>query len=217
MLGTLASLVVEQMRKGLDAERDRRAETLFKNEVAAGRIQFRLRLDGRNWRMPFQMDTTEPINARQLVSRTGGPLQKSLFVPVYESELNRDERDVAVHLDGEEALTWWHRNVARTQYGIQGWKRHKIYPDFIFAMQSDGSTSRIVVLETKGDQLDNLDTAYKREMLSFISDKFAWDDCAPAGELELVKNSGEIVQCALILMSEWETKLPAYLRKGHAK
>ena len=84
-------------------------------------------------------------------------------------------------------------------------------------MQSDGSTNRIVVLETKGDQLDNLDTAYKRKVLSFLSDKFAWDDCAPAGELELVKNTGEIVHCALILMSEWETKLPAYLMKGHAK
>ncbi|MDE0378003.1 MAG: DEAD/DEAH box helicase family protein [Rhodospirillales bacterium] len=216
-LGILAGLIVEEMRKGLDAERDRRAEALFKNEVAASRIQFRLRLDGRNWRMPFQMDTAEPINARQLVSRTGGPLQKSLFAPVYESELNRDERDVAVHLDGEEALTWWHRNVARTQYGIQGWKRHKIYPDFIFAMQSDGSTNRIVVLETKGDQLDNLDTAYKRKVLSFLTDTFKWDDCAPAGELELVKNTGEIVHCALILMSEWETRLPTYFQRGHAK
>ncbi len=216
-LGILASLIVEEMRKELDAERDRLAEAIFRNEVAAERIQFRLRLDGRNWRMPFHMDTTEPANARQLLSSQGGPLQKSLFAPVYESELNRDERDVAVHLDGEKALTWWHRNVARTQYGIQGWKRHKIYPDFIFAMQTDGSTSRIVVLETKGDQLDNLDTAYKRKMLSFLSDNFAWDDCAPAGELELVKNSGETVHCALVLMSEWETKLPVYFLSGHAK
>ena len=98
--------------------------------VTAGRIQFRLRLDGRNWRMPFQIDTTEPPDGRQLVSRNGGPLERSLFAPVYEGEFNRDERDVAVYLDGEEALTWWHRNVARTQYGIQGWRRGKIYPDF---------------------------------------------------------------------------------------
>ncbi|MCY4594539.1 MAG: hypothetical protein OXC19_07015 [Bryobacterales bacterium] len=75
-LGILVSLIVEEMRKGLDAERDRRAEAFFKNEVAAGRIQFRLRLDGRNWRMPFHIDNTEPANARQLVSRTGSPLQK---------------------------------------------------------------------------------------------------------------------------------------------
>ena len=210
-LGGIARLVVEEMRNELDRARDARAEALFKDAVAAGRIQFRLRLDGRNWRMPFQTDTTEPADVRQLVSRNGGPLEKSLFAPVYESEFNRDESEVAVYLDGEEALTWWHRNVARTQYGIQGWKKGKIYPDFIFAVQADGATNRITVLETKGDQLDNLDTAYKREVLSFLSSSFAWDDCTPAGELELITDNGHTVQCTLILMSEWKTKLPHFL------
>jgi type III restriction enzyme len=180
-LGKLASLIVEELRKGLDAVRNEKAEARFKTEVAAGRIQFRLRLDGRNWRMPPTVETTEHENGRQVVSKTGGALEKSLFSPVYENELNKDERDVAVYLDGEKALTWWHRNVARTQYGLQGWRKAKIYPDFIFAVQSEGAAKRITVLETKGDQLDNLDTAYKREVLSFLSDNFAWDDCVPAG------------------------------------
>jgi len=210
-LGALASLIVEELRKGLDAERTARAEALFKSEVEAGRIQFRLRLDGRNWRMPFTIETTEPETARQLLSRTGGPLEKSLFSPVYENELNGDERDVAVYLDGEKALAWWHRNVARTQYGIQGWKKAKIYPDFIFAVQTEGKARRITVLETKGDQLDNLDTDYKRQVLDFLSDSFAWDSSTLAGELELIKNTGEIVQGTLVLMSEWQTKLPGYL------
>ena len=43
-------MIVEELRKGLDTERTARAEDLFKAEVAAGRIQFRLCLDGRNWR-----------------------------------------------------------------------------------------------------------------------------------------------------------------------
>lgn len=209
-LGLLASLIVEELRKGLEAARNARAEALFKAEVAAGRIQFRLRLDGRNWRMPFSIETTEPENARQLLNRAGGPLEKSLFAPVYENELNSDERDVAVYLDGEKTLAWWHRNVARTQYGIQGWKKAKIYPDFIFAVQRDGEAKRITVLETKGDQLDNLDTAYKREALAFLSDHFEWDEATPVGELELV-NNGETVEGTLILMSEWKAKLPAYL------
>lgn len=210
-LGRLASLIVEELRKGLDTERTARAEVLFKTEVAAGRIQFRLRLDGRNWRMPFSIETTEPENARQVVSKTGGPLERSLFAPVYESELNSEEREVAIYLDGGTALTWWHRNVARTQYGIQGWKKAKIYPDLVFAVQREGEAKRISVLETKGDQLDNLDTAYKREVLTFLSDSFRWDDYTPAGELELIKNNGEIIQCTLILMSEWRAKIPAYL------
>jgi len=209
-LGQIASLIVEELRKGLDAARNTRAEALFKAEVAAGRIQFRLRLDGRNWRMPFSVETTEPENARQLLNRAGGPLEKSLFSPVYENELNSDERDVAVYLDGEKTLAWWHRNVARTQYGLQGWKKAKIYPDFIFAVQREGEAKRITVLETKGDQLDNLDTAYKREALAFLSAHFEWDEVTPVGELELV-NNGETVEGTLILMSEWKAKLPAYL------
>ncbi len=209
-LGQLASLIVEELRKGLDRARSARAEALFKAEVAAGRIQFRLRLDGRNWRMPFSIETEEPENGRKLLNRAGNALEKSLFAPVYESELNGDEQDVAVYLDGEKTLTWWHRNVARSQYGIQGWKKAKIYPDFIFAVQREGENKRITVLETKGDQLDNLDTAYKRDALAFLSDHFRWDDATPVGELELV-NNGETVEGTLILMSEWKAKLPAHL------
>ena len=210
-LGKLANLIVEELRKGLDNECAMRAEALFKAEVVAGRIQFRLRLDSRNWRMPFSLDTLEPENARQLLSKTGGPLEKSLFAPVYENDLNSEEREVAVYLDGEQALSWWHRNVARTQYGIQGWNRAKIYPDFIFSVQVEEEAKRLTVLETKGDQLDNLDTAYKRELLAFLSNNFSWDAYTPAGKLELVQHNSETVQCTLILMSEWEEKLPGYL------
>ena len=135
----LAGLIVEVLRTGLEKERNTRAEAIFRHEVSAGTIQFRLRLDDRDWRMPFHLETSEPDSARQLLSASGGPLQKSLFAPIYENEFNRDERDVAVYLDGDEALAWWHRNVARTQYGIQGWKKGKIYPDFIFAVETEGS------------------------------------------------------------------------------
>ena len=211
-LGGIARLLVEKARDELAKERDERAEMLFKSDVADGRIQFRLRLDGRNWSMPSHVDTNQPPDARQLVSGTGGPLQRSLFAPVYESELNRDEREVAVYLDGEKTLTWWHRNVARSHYGVQGWRKGRIYPDFIFAVRGDGAAERIAVLETKGDHLDNLDTDYKRDVLSFLSSSFAWDDHTPAGELELVMEEGLTVQCALILMSEWKTKLPAFLK-----
>ncbi|MDF1653064.1 hypothetical protein P1J24_30140, partial [Pseudomonas aeruginosa] len=89
-------------------------------------------------------------------------------------------------------------------------KEAKSYPDFIFALPRDGEARRITVLETKGDQLDNLDTAYKREALSFLSEHFQWDEATPVGELELV-NNGETVEGTLILMSEWQAKLPTHL------
>ncbi len=52
--------------------------------------------------------------------KDGNPVQRSLFSPVYEDDFNGDERDVAVYLDGDAALSWWHRNVARSQYAVQG-------------------------------------------------------------------------------------------------
>ena len=101
--------------------------------------------------------------------------------------------------------------MASRQYGIPGWRRGRVYPDFIFASQQSGKGSRIVVLETKGDQLDNLDTAYKRELLNVLSGNFAWDTTTAAGTLAMTTTNGETVECALVLLSEWPSKLPTYL------
>ncbi|SDO57300.1 DEAD/DEAH box helicase family protein [Phyllobacterium sp. OV277] len=209
--GMLSSRIIDELRRGLDVARAEKTEALFKDAVAKGIVQFRLRLDGKNWRLPFVVETTETVGSRQVLSLSGGPLVKSLFAPIYETELNTDERAVAGYLDNEGALKWWHRNVARKQYGLQGWRRAKIYPDFIFAVQRNEGGDRITVLETKGDQLDNLDTAYKRDLLEFLSGNFAWDKTVPAGTLELAGVNGETVECALVLMSEWKSKLPGYL------
>lgn len=211
-IASLASMIIEELRKGLDKERAKRAEALFKQDVTDGCIQFRLRLDGRNWIMPKEMETTEPDNAPQIFDSDGLALKKSLFAPVYQAELNGEEKDVAVYLDGHKAVTWWHRNVARAHYALQGWKRSKIYPDFIFAATGKGAERRITILETKGDQLEgNLDTTYKRNVLDLLSESFTLDKNAVAGELEIFLEDGVSVDCAMILMSEQDVKLPIYL------
>ena len=210
-LGALSSRIVDELRRALDTARNEMAETVFKDGVAAGQVQFRLRLDGKNWRLPFTIETSEPEDARKLANSKGDVLTKSLFAPLYENDLNKDEQAVAGYLDDEKTLTWWHRNVARRQYGLQGWKRAKVYPDFLFAVQRQGKGNRIVVLETKGDQLDNLDTAYKRDLLGQLSQNFSWDKVHSAGKLELQSENGETVECALVLMSEWKAELPKLL------
>ena len=63
-------------------------------------------------------------------------------------------------------------------------------------------------METKGDHLDNLDTKYKKAVLQLISDAYEIETAARIGELELVIEDGTTVKCDLVLMSEWETKLP---------
>jgi len=212
-LGSISGLIVEELRKWLTDLRDANAEALFRAEVIAGRIQFRLRTDGHNWRMPMNIDTYEPPNADQLPGREGSPLTKSMFSPIFKGDFSsQDERDVAVYLDGESALRWWHRNVARSNYFVQGWKRQRIFPDFIFAVQRGAKDDKLVVLEIKGEHLKgNDDTNYKRDVLHLMTDAFTYEEMARVGELDLQAQNGTEVICDLVMLSDWKTVLPTFL------
>jgi type III restriction enzyme len=211
-LGKLHGLLIEELRKWLAGERDRMAEAHFRQEVAAGRIQFRLRTDQHHWTMPADSVTYEPQGADQMLGADGGPLQRSLFAPLYKNDLNQEEREVAVYLDAEQSLIWWHRNVARHQYVLQGWRRERIYPDFLFAVRPGNpydKGNRLVVMETKGDHLQgNADTEYKRAVLDLMTQAFQIDQTQRVGELSIVNPDGTRVECDLVLMKEWKVKLP---------
>jgi type III restriction enzyme len=213
-LGTVSGVIIDRLRVALTKERDARSETLFRAAVKAGEIQFRLRLDGNNWPMPDHMLTSEAANAPHLTGSDGGALNRSLFSPVFRNELNGQEQNVAVHLDGDGTVKWWHRNVAKAGYGmgLQGWKRGRIYPDFIFATGGNAGARRIVVLETKGDHLQNPDTDYKRDVLDFLTQNFSWDQAVPAGQLQIAM-TGETVECVLVLMEDIPARLPALIAR----
>lgn len=208
-IGRSTGTIVSLLREDLEKERLARSEALFRRDIHDGLIQFRLRVDGINWTMPKVIQTTEPEGADTLVNKNGLALQRSLFALVYKAELNDDERRVAVMLDDAETLQWWHRNAVGA-YGLQGWRRGKIYPDFLFAVKRANGSAELIALETKGDHLQNEDTDYKADLLTVLSDSFSWDNASSIGQLEL-DNSGETVRCELILMREIEAKLPAFL------
>ncbi|HMM07878.1 MAG TPA: DEAD/DEAH box helicase family protein [Paracoccus solventivorans] len=212
-LGAASGVIIDRLRVALTKERDARSEALFRAAVKAGDIQFRLRLDGNNWQMPDHMLTSEAANTPHLTGTDGGALNRSLFSPVFRNELNVQEQNVAVHLDGDATVKWWHRNVAKAGYGmgLQGWKRGRIYPDFIFATGAKAGAGRIVVLETKGDHLQNPDTDYKRDVLNFLTENFSWDQATPAGQLQIAM-TGETVECALVLMEDISARLPKLIR-----
>jgi len=213
-LGVLSSLILQELRKHLIAERDKLAESHFMSDVASSRVQFRLRTDAHNWRMPDTMETTLPEKSPKLLRKSGDPVEKSLFAPAFQGDFNSDEADFACYLDEVEALKWWHRNVAKSgQYFVQGWRRNKVYPDFLFALVRGDGSRKVVVIETKGDQLEgNLDTTYKRKLLKLVNDHFALENVKKAGELELVIDDKTTVSCDLVLMSEWAKRLPTHLQ-----
>ena len=206
-LGAASGVIIDTLRLALVKERDVRAEALFRQDVQAGRIQFRLRLDGNNWQMPAYIGTTEPQASPHLAGADSGERVRSLYSPVLLNDLNGEEQNVAVHLDGEAAVKWWHRNLAKTNYGLQGWKRGRIYPDFILATGGNAGAGRIAVMETKGDHLQNPDTDYKRDVLNFLTATFAWDQAVPVDQLQIAM-TGETAEFALVFMQDVPTKLP---------
>jgi type III restriction enzyme len=66
------------------------------------------------------------------------------------------EYSMAEFLASQKNIKWWHKNIARTGFCINGFVN--AYPDFI-AMTENGM---ILVIETKGDHLvENIDSRHK--------------------------------------------------------
>lgn len=208
-IGMLSTFILEELRKFLITKRDDLAEQIFFHKVERKNIQFRLRTDAHNWEMPDYIWTELAENAAKLIRKSGDVVEKSLFAPAYKQDFNGDEDDFACYLDEHQALVWWHRNVAKSgQYYVQGWRKNKVYPDFIFAVKG----KKIVVIETKGDQLEgNLDTKYKQKLLTAINKNFSVDKTQKAGELELVFDDQTTISCDMLLMSEWQTKIHQHI------
>jgi hypothetical protein len=101
--------------------------------------------------------------------------------------------------------------AARTQYGLQGWKRHKVYPDFVFGLVSQGAQQRMVLLETKGAHLGgNEDTSYKTALLQRLSEVFHDKRFQSVGELALIVAEHQTeLACDLLLSPNWAGALEA--------
>ena len=73
-----------------------------------------------------------------------------------EEEMNGPEKQIAWELSNLPSILWWHRNLSRQGFFINGYG-NKAYPDFI-AMTRSGKT---LMIESKGDYLSNPDSARK--------------------------------------------------------
>ena len=72
-------------------------------------------------------------------------------------------------------FNWWHRVAARQrgEYYLQGWKRGRIYPDFVAMANEISGVTHVMIFDTKGEHLaGNLDTEYKRKVLETLEGAF---------------------------------------------
>jgi type III restriction enzyme len=211
-LASASASLTERLRVDVEAERDRLAQTLFNRLVAEGRIEFRLRADATDYELPHEVEIDLNTPPQALLQHDGlHPVEKSLLEPALRlPDMNALEAGFAGYLDAKEALTWWHRNVAKTQFGLQGWRRHKVYPDFVFGQLTHDGRSRTVLMETKGLHLQGSDdTAYKQALLQRLSEAFRDERRHKAGELVLEGPADEEVRCDLIIDQAWRGALEA--------
>jgi type III restriction enzyme len=216
-LGALSSYIIDELRKVLAKWRDDEAAKIFADRLASGQIEFRIRGDGGDWIMPTELVVIAGENAELLSRATGTPLERSLFLPIYRHELNNEERGLAQRLDAHNLVHWWHRNgTVRGDYALRGWRRGRVYPDFVFAVIKDGAGQRLVALESKGDQLDNPDTAYKADLLAKLSDAYPKHVSVPTGELGL-ESAAPDYAAAVVLFSDMDAKLPGLIQRDSAE
>ena len=129
-----------------------------------------------------------------------------MFDKVDKDDINPFEESVAICLDEQDKLLWWYRNIAHVDYYVQGWKQHKIYPDFIAAKKNKKDSldySKVYVLETKGLHLKNDDTHYKQSIFE-ICNKEAKQK--PWDELELEFSQKEF-EFQVVFDDEWKQKV----------
>lgn len=210
-LAASSASFIEALRLALQAERDRLAEIEFRALLDAGRIEFRLRADRHDYELPPDMSLQFSGPARAWTRDSDGSvMQRTLFEPALRTaDINEFEHKVAGYLDEQQAVRWWHRNVAKAQLGLQGWKRGKVYPDFVFAMNTTESPNRLVLLETKGLHLQGEDTRYKQALLERLSAAFRDERWQRVGSLELDGGSAETVVCDLVFDAAWQGTLAA--------
>jgi len=172
--------VIEELKKILEKERDKMAEQVFKKLLDKKKLCFFLIQEKGHHVLPSHIKVKS--NKKLINERTNEAIQKSLFDYVPEENFNELEKSVAIYLDEQEKLLWWYRNMSRQDYHIQGWKRKKIYPDFIAADKKKDSKDdygTVYVLETKGIHLKNEDTKYKQDVFVLCKElgaKKAWKE-----------------------------------------
>ena len=99
-----------------------------------------------SYKLPKEISPTETIAS----------IPKSL----YSEEENFDteyERKVVMELSSLNNIKWWHRNMARKGFAING--AVNAYPDIMVRTES----GKLLLIETKGDQLENSESREKAE------------------------------------------------------
>ncbi len=198
--------VIEELKKLLTSEQERLTKQVFNQLLDHGQLHFYLIAGTAGGAIPPRIKAR--ADARKLTTATGDLPARTLFDYHLEEDFNELEKAVALYLDQQEhILEWWFRNnVGPGGYGIRGWRRDRIYSDFI--AKSKATPPVIYVLETKGLHLKNPDTDYKKELFQLCNDL---SQPTPWNEIRQ-EFSDHKVDFQVVFEDEWQRVLNALFK-----
>ena len=200
--------ILDTLRNDLQSQISKKTEKLFREKLKNNEILFKLVSAGDpdlNWEMAETLNLSVSGEGDVFRARHNRDFQLSLFEEMYKEEfkINELEKNVAWYLD-ESPIKWWHRIIERQDWHLQGWQKHKIYPDFLVCLKSSkNGTASFSILETKGKHLiGNPDTKYKEKVFKLFTEysKKSID----AGTIEI---QDQKMTFDLVLQDEWRNAL----------
>lgn len=200
-----AVYIVEEIKRDCFKWLISKSESIFKEKLDSGKIMLKLLAEPflkLNWRMADEVSCNRKIN------ETPVNLERNIFQPQYMSNYNGLEKNVALAINKQEAVLWWHRLAVRgSEYSVQGWRRDKIYPDFLIKFEEDkNGDSQLCFVETKGQHLEgNDDTSYKQQVFECLNNHLTSNNDSK-GELKLISGK-EKHSFKMIFEDEWETEI----------
>ena len=198
----------EILKNNLRERIDELSESVFRTKLSDDKIRFNLETDVElNYKLEETLDVIVSKEDKPLTRSHGDELQLNLFEPVFEGEFNNLEKDFVIYLDEKKAIRWWHRVAAKQGYFLQGWRRERVYPDFVASVQhhKDGP-QRILILETKGIQLKgNPDTEYKRELLKTL--ETVYRNASVHGTMDVGYGMNKTMSFQMLFENSWKNEV----------
>ena len=201
----------EVLRRRVKEDIDAKAEAVFRDKVTRDDIRFQLETDERlNYELGRSFEIFAAKEERVLQGEHASPIQRSLFEPLFESGFNRLEKDFALYLEKSNAIYWWHRIAARQDYYLQGWRRQRVYPDFVACRKDDG---KLLILETKGIHLKGSeDTSYKKNLLAILEE--AYSTASERGQMKIGKPPATF---RMMFEERWKGQVSELLNETYRK
>lgn len=202
--------IVEEIKRDCFTWILKESEAIFKERLNAGNIFLKLMAEPfteLNWQMAEQIESTKQSGEAPI------ELENNIFQPQYLSNYNGLEKKVAYAINNKEAVKWWHRLAVKgSEYAVQGWKRDKIYPDFLIKMSEDRSgVSKVYFIETKGDHLaGNPNTEYKQKVFEYLN-TYANSSIDAVGEVNFI-NTNDNISFHMVFEDTWENGIHSLVK-----